>query len=105
MRHALIPLALGLGVSASSLQKRWHECKFELNAQGGANGCIGQIGDGQCRIGSKYPPATFTLDKHSGILKDSKGRGCIITGSSHQQIQCDDGKTGKWLGRPYLLDH
>jgi hypothetical protein len=95
MRHALIPLALSLGASANSLQKRWHDCKFELNAQGGANGCIGQIDNGQCRTGSKYPPATFTLDKHTGILRDSKGRESIITGGSHQKIQCDDAKHGR----------
>lgn len=97
MRYTLVPLALGLGVSAIDLQKRYHECKFELNAKGGANGCIGQLEDGQCRIGGKYAPATFTLDQTTGILEDAKGRGCIITGTSHAQIQCDEGKAGEYI--------
>ncbi|KIW05811.1 uncharacterized protein PV09_03017 [Verruconis gallopava] len=95
MKYGLVLAALTFGVSANASQDRWHECKFELNAQGGVNGCISQIEDGQCRIGSKYPATTFVLDKDTGTLRDTKGRGCIITSwAPHQQIQCDEGKTG-----------
>lgn len=52
-------------------------CCFQLS--GGGGGKVGQLGDGQNRIGDKsLPPATFCIN-NSGGLTDSHGRGCILT--------------------------
>lgn len=52
-------------------------CCFYLTASGGQAGTVGQLDDGQTRIGGGLPPAKFCLTNTS--IKDSQGRGCIIT--------------------------
>jgi hypothetical protein len=104
MRHSFLPIVLGaIGASAAPQHGR---CTFELTAHGHANGSIGQLTDGQCRIGGGYYPTTFDLDRHSGILKDKNGRGCIITRGKASQIQCDQGASGMFsetlLGKTLL---
>jgi hypothetical protein len=61
--------------------------RFSLIAEGPqtAHGPIGQIYDGQCRIGVS-PPASFFL--RGGRVIDSRRRGCILAGSP-SQWQCD----------------
>jgi hypothetical protein len=93
MRYTLTSLAFGLGASAAVLKR--HECSFEITAHGGADGCLGSLNDGQCRIGGDYSKTKFILDTTTSILKDDHGRGCIITESPYQ-IQCDDGKPGEY---------
>lgn len=56
-------------------------CCFGLTATGGQNGTIGQLDDGQARIGGPLSPAKFCITDTS--IKDSQGRGCIVTGISH----------------------
>lgn len=53
-------------------------CCFGLSATGGASGPVGQIDDGQTRLGSGLPPGQFCIDS-SGAIKDGNGRGCFLT--------------------------
>lgn len=98
MRHTLIPLAFGLGASAGVL-KRGDGCHSEIHAHGHAHGPVGELSDGQCRVGGGYAPVRYHLNKRTGILTNSKGWGCIIAGEP-QQIQCDSGKPGKLSTAP-----
>ncbi|KAK3064789.1 hypothetical protein LTS18_003920 [Coniosporium uncinatum] len=64
---------------------------FQLAASGPAQGTLGQIPDGQIRIGGNSAASTFCMN--NGILKDSQGRGCITT-PEIGQVQCDWGAAG-----------
>ncbi|OKL56675.1 hypothetical protein UA08_08253 [Talaromyces atroroseus] len=64
-------------------------CCFGLAATGNATGVLGQIDDGQVRIGSGLPPGQFCIDP-SGAIKDGNGRGCYLTPPT-SQLQCDVG--------------
>ncbi|KAK7518290.1 ubiquitin 3 binding protein But2 C-terminal domain-containing protein [Phyllosticta citriasiana] len=88
MKYALAPLAFTLGASAAALKRS--QCCFEIDASGGVSGTVGQLSDGQNRIGGGYSPTTFCLN--NGGITDSNGRGCIVTDASGQ-FQCDQGKT------------
>ena len=81
--------ALAGSVSASVLP-RTDGCCFQLNASGGESGTIGQLYDGQNRIGGGYAPATYCIS--NGEITDSSGRGCILTPPT-TQLQCDVGAT------------
>jgi hypothetical protein len=52
MRYAFSTLALGLGASAVSVPRA---CIFTLTASGGQSGTVGQLSDGQTRVGGDYP--------------------------------------------------
>lgn len=103
MKYTIATLAFGLGASAGALNKRGgygggygyggghgsDKCCFEIEASGGKSGLLGQIYDGQNRIGEQgLPPATYCLN--NGALTDASGRGCVITGPT-DQFQCDAG--------------
>ncbi|KAI7968149.1 hypothetical protein EIK77_010319 [Talaromyces pinophilus] len=64
-------------------------CCFSLSATGGASGTVGQIDDGQTRLGSGLQPGQFCIDS-SGAIKDGNGRGCFLTPPT-SQLQCDTG--------------
>ncbi|KAL2870213.1 ubiquitin 3 binding protein But2 C-terminal domain-containing protein [Aspergillus lucknowensis] len=64
-------------------------CCFHLTASGGASGTIGQLDDGQNRIGGSLPPAQFCIGP-GGTITDGHGRGCILTPPT-TQFQCDEG--------------
>lgn len=95
-------LSLILGASAFAVPRS--SCSFELTASGGQSGTIGQLSDGQNRIGGGLSAATFTIS-NGGII-DSAGQGCILTRksigktsllltnsvpASVEQFQCDQG--------------
>ena len=68
--------------SANALVGRGANCCFHIDASGAAQGSLGQLGDGQNRIGdSNLSPAQFCIDSNGGIT-DANGRGCIVTGES-----------------------
>lgn len=69
-------------VGASALTVPRSSCSFGLTASGGETGTIGQLSDGQNRIGGGLSPATFTIS-NGGII-DAAGRGCILTRESSQ---------------------
>lgn len=77
MKH-LVSVA-AFAASANALVGRADSCCFKLTASGGASGTLGQLGDGQNRIGdSSLPPATYCIDSKGGIT-DASGSGCILT--------------------------
>jgi hypothetical protein len=78
---SLLILALA-GIAASSPFLCTNStCCFGLAAVGGQNGTIGQLDDGQSRIGGGMSPSKFCMTGTS--IKDSQGRGCIVTGMLH----------------------
>lgn len=68
---------LSLIVGASALVVPRSSYSFGLTASGGEAGTIGQLADGQNRIGGGLAAATFTIS-NGGII-DAAGRGCILT--------------------------
>lgn len=71
--NSFVTLSLILGASALSPRS----CSFGLTASGGKSGTIGQLGDGQNRIGGGLAAANFTIN--NGGIYDAAGRGCILT--------------------------
>ncbi|KAI5275073.1 hypothetical protein E4T47_01984 [Aureobasidium subglaciale] len=90
MKNVYTTLGFALGASASLLPR--DQCCFSLNAAGGKSGVVGQLGDGQNRIGQSGGLAnqqgTYCLS--NGGLTDQSGRGCILTPPT-TQFQCDVG--------------
>lgn len=74
MKYTLSVAALALGASAAFIPA---SCTFSLTASGGANGVVGQLGDGQNRVGGSLPKGTYSIS--NGQITDSHGRGCILT--------------------------
>jgi hypothetical protein len=87
MKYSVSTLALALGASAVSVPR---DCTFSLSASGGQSGTVGQLSDGQNRIGGNNPKGTYTIK--NGQITDSQGRGCILTPPT-TQLQCDVGAT------------
>ncbi|CZS98253.1 hypothetical protein WAI453_012001 [Rhynchosporium graminicola] len=81
-------LAFGLGASASILPR--DTCTFTLTASGGQSGIVGQLSDGQNRIGGGNSTGIYTIN--NGKITDAKGRGCILRPPT-RQLQCDVGAT------------
>jgi len=90
MKSAILLFSAG---ATASLTRKHNICLLQLNAFGGCAGPVGQIPDGQCRVGGGLPQSLFQLDKSRGILTDGVGRGCYITPEA-SQLQCDDGRPG-----------
>ncbi|TVY36755.1 hypothetical protein LOCC1_G008463 [Lachnellula occidentalis] len=82
--YTFITLSLALGASALVVPRS--SCSFGLTATGGQTGTIGQLSDGQNRIGGGLSATTFTYS--NGSITDAAGRGCILT-PSIGQFQCD----------------
>lgn len=72
---------------------RRDNCCFHLTSSGGLSGDLGQLDDGQVRIGdNSLSASSFCIDAN-GVITDGAGRGCIITAPT-TQFQCDEGATG-----------
>ncbi|KAG9553645.1 hypothetical protein KCU79_g11918, partial [Aureobasidium melanogenum] len=91
MKNVYSTLGFALGASAATLVAR-DQCCFSLTAAGGKTGAVGQLSDGQNRIGQTSGLATgsATYCINNGGLTDENGRGCILT-SPTTQFQCDVG--------------
>lgn len=75
---------------ANALVGRSSSCCFHINVSGGSQGELGQLGDGQNRVGdNSLSPAQYCIDASGGIT-DGNGRGCILTPPT-TQFQCDEG--------------
>lgn len=93
MKYATVPFVFALsGAAWSPDSQPQEECCFELWAYGPAQGTLGQLTDGQVRIGGGYSPGKFCL--RGNAFYDREGRGCILT-KEMGQWQCDAGVTGK----------
>ncbi|KAK6529942.1 hypothetical protein TWF281_009092 [Arthrobotrys megalospora] len=89
---ALSLLALAASVQSLVLPRNpCYKCQgFTISVSGGVTGPLGQISDGQNRVGPNTPtPAKYNLGCNGGIT-DAKGRGCILTPPT-TQYQCDEG--------------
>lgn len=89
MRPFVAAAGLAAGASAAVLPRQ-DQCCFQLTASGGQSGVVGQLGDGQNRVGGSYPAGTYCLS--GSAITDAKGRGCILTPPT-TQLQCDQGAT------------
>lgn len=89
MKQALSPLLFTLSVHALVVRNYGQQC-IQLKASGGASGLLGQLDDGQNRIGGGHPTGCYCLS--NGGFTDSNGRGCILTPPT-TQFQCDVGAT------------
>ena len=76
MTGILLLAGLVAGASAAAVPPAG-SCCFQLTAAGGKAGTVGQLGDGQNRVGGSYPPATYCIK--NGAITDAHGRGCILT--------------------------
>lgn len=84
MKSTIAIAALVAG--AHALVGRSDSCCFEITASGGASGSLGQLSDGQVRVGDTTLSATeFCLS--NSIITDSEGRGCVITCEYHSSIK------------------
>ncbi|KAI7235217.1 hypothetical protein KC330_g4388 [Hortaea werneckii] len=84
-------LAAALAAAANAATLPQPKCCFGMTAYGGPGGAVGQLGDGQNRIGQNnlpVPQGTYCLN--NGALTDNYGRGCIMTPPTGQ-FQCDVG--------------
>ncbi|KAJ5201985.1 uncharacterized protein N7498_006648 [Penicillium cinerascens] len=89
MMKTFVTLA-AFAAGSNALVSRGDSCCFHLTASGGASGSVGQLSDGQNRIGdSSLSPAQYCINSSGGIT-DSHGRGCILTPPT-TQFQCDQG--------------
>lgn len=96
--------------SAQALVPRGGNCCFHLTASGGSSGSVGQLSDGQNRIGDNSLPAAQFCISSDGSITDGNGRGCILTreysdpyrkiyrvltslSAPTTQFQCDEGAT------------
>lgn len=85
---AFYSAAFAAGASAAVLAR--DQCCFQLHATGGQSGTVGQLSDGQNRIGGGHPAGTYCIN--NGAITDGQGRGCILTPPT-TQFQCDVGAT------------
>ncbi|KAI7197781.1 hypothetical protein KC363_g222 [Hortaea werneckii] len=96
-------LVAALAAAANAATLPQPKCCFAMTAYGGPGGTVGQLGDGQNRIGQNnlpVPQGTYCLN--NGALTDSYGRGCIMTPPTGQ-LQCDD-RTHSGLARLVITE-
>jgi len=60
-------------------------CCFQLTASGSVAGPVGELDDGQVRIGGGLQPVQYCVDS-SGSLNDSSGRKCVLTETTTQLL-------------------
>jgi hypothetical protein len=104
MKYSLAALAFGLGASARVLRR--DDCSFTLSTSGGVTGDVGQLEDGQNRVGGNLPTSQATYTINNGQIS-SAGKGCILTPPT-TQFQCDVGATptgGFSIGSNGALSH
>ncbi|KAM0705646.1 hypothetical protein Q7P35_007006 [Cladosporium inversicolor] len=90
MHSKIIALAVAGSSASAFVLPRDDGCTFEVTASGGKSGTVGQLDDGQNRIGGSFAPATYNIS--NGGITDANGRGCILTPPT-TQWQCDVGAT------------
>ncbi|KAJ6104598.1 hypothetical protein N7523_010918 [Penicillium sp. IBT 18751x] len=89
MMKSFITLA-AFAAGTNALVGRGDSCCFHLTASGDASGSVGQLSDGQNRIGDNSLSSADYCINSSGGVTDSHGRGCILTPLT-TQWQCDEG--------------
>lgn len=90
MHSKIVALAVAGSSASAFVLPRDDSCSFQVTASGGKSGTVGQLDDGQNRIGGGLAPATYHIS--NGGITDANGRGCILTPPT-TQFQCDVGAT------------
>lgn len=108
-RVVLSLLALASSAQSAVLPRNpCYKCQgFTISVSGGVSGPLGQISDGQNRVGPNTPTAAkYNLGCAGGIV-DANSRGCILTPPT-TQYQCDVGAsptTGFAIGSNGQITH
>lgn len=77
MKSFIAIAAFAAGTNA--LVSRGDSCCFHLSSSGGASGSVGELGDGQVRVGdNKLSTSQFCISS-TGAITDGDGRGCVVT--------------------------
>lgn len=71
MKYSFVSVAFGLGANAF-VAREASQC-VQLKASGGASGVLGQLADGQNRVGGSNPTGCYCLGANGGFT-DSNGR-------------------------------
>lgn len=79
---------IAFAAGSNALIARTSSCCFGLSASGAVTGTLGQLSDGQNRVGGGLTPASYCIN--NGGITDASGRGCILTPPT-TQFQCDSG--------------
>ncbi|KAI9816030.1 MAG: hypothetical protein M1827_002022 [Pycnora praestabilis] len=87
MQTFALVTALAFAAGGQALIAGRSNCCFYLAATGGVSGTVGQLSDGQNRIGGNLSEGQYCIDSNGG-LTDQNGRGCILTPPT-TQFQCD----------------
>jgi hypothetical protein len=69
--------ALALAVGISAFTTRTAPYSFHLDVSGAVTGSVGQLSDGQNRVGGRLFPAQYCIADRG--ITDANGRGCILT--------------------------
>lgn len=72
-------LGLAFSIGTEALVPRAEICCFHLTASGEVSGQVGQLTDGQNRIGGDNEQGVLCINGE-GAITDGMGRGCILTG-------------------------
>ena len=67
-----------LALAVSAHVPKESNCCFHLTSSGGVSGPVGQLPDGQNRVGGRYPLGNYCIDQ-AGRITDGNGRGCFLT--------------------------
>ena len=78
-----VAVTLALTAGTNALVSRTNTCCFGLTASGGVSGTVGQLSDGQNRVGGNLPAGSYCIASNGGIT-DGAGRGCFLTREAHQ---------------------
>lgn len=91
MKFFIPAFALLASTNAWAIQSR-AACTFTLTASGGISGTVGQLADGQIRVGGSYAQSKFSINGDQ--ITDATGKGCLLT-AVVKQFQCDLNKARK----------
>jgi hypothetical protein len=80
MKSLFFLAAFAASVNALALFPRAEvPCCFHLNVSGEVTGPLGQLTDGQSRVGDNSLSQSLFCINSTGVITDSTGKGCIIT--------------------------
>lgn len=83
MKRLVFLAALAASANALALFTRAEvPCCFHLNVSGEVTGSLGQLTDGQSRVGDNSLSQSLFCINSTGVITDSTGKGCIITRES-----------------------
>lgn len=80
MKSFFFLAAFAASVSSLAFLPRGEQpCCFHLNVSGEVAGPLGQLTDGQSRVGDNSLNQSLFCINSTGVIVDNTGKGCIIT--------------------------